>query len=73
MSAARLSRQLRAALESEDANAIVAAALFVLEKRAKYERCTLTSPSAARDWLRLRLARSERGEFACIFPTRSTA
>ena len=31
MSAARLSRQLRAALESEDANAIVAAALFVLE------------------------------------------
>jgi hypothetical protein len=28
-------------VESEDANAIVAAALVVLEQRAKYERCSL--------------------------------
>ena len=53
-------------VESEDANAIVAAALVVLEQRAKYERCSLTSPSAVRDYLRLRLAGLEHEVFAAV-------
>ena len=45
---------------------VIAEALSLLEERAKYGDA-LTSPSAVRDWLRLRLAQSEREEFACVF------
>ena len=45
---------------------VIAEALALLEERAKYGD-VLTSPSTVRDWLRLRLAQSEREEFACVF------
>ena len=45
---------------------VIAEALALLEERAKYGDA-LTCPSAVRDWLRLRLAQSEREEFACVF------
>lgn len=61
----RLSRIMRAALESQDAERVVSAALAVLESRAKYQDC-LTSPRAVRDYLRLALAGREHEVFACV-------
>lgn len=64
--AVRISKEVRAALESGEADALVAGALRVLEERARYGDA-LASPAAVRDWLRLRLAAEERELFACAF------
>lgn len=62
----RLSRQLAAVLQSSDAERVVAAALAVLEERARFT-CALTSPGAVRDYFRLALGRMEAEEFWCCF------
>jgi DNA repair protein RadC len=62
----RLSRQLASALYSLDADSVIAAAMQVLEQRARF--CSaLTSPGAVRDYLRLALAGREHEVFVCIF------
>jgi len=64
---ARLTKAMRAALASQDAQQIVVAALTVLEQRAKYERSTLSSPQVVRDYLRLKLADLEHEVFAAVW------
>lgn len=66
MNVRRLSRQLRAALESYEANEVVRAALAVLETRAQYGSA-LTSPAAVRDYLRILLANLEHEVFVCVW------
>ena len=51
----RLSRQLAAVLNSTQADEVVAAAMAVLQERARYGT-PLTSPQHVRDYLKLRLA-----------------
>ena len=63
----RLARTVRVALDSADADTIVAGALRILEERAKYNRDVLASPSAVRDYLRLRLSSLEHEVFACVW------
>lgn len=62
----RLSRQMRAALESQDAAQVVAAAMRVLEERARYGTA-LQSPQAVRDYLRLSLSGREHEVFVCVW------
>ena len=64
----RLSKQLAAALSSPDADRVIAAALAVLEERARFT-CALTSPAAVRDYFRIALGRLEREEFYAAFLT----
>lgn len=45
----------------------IARALRILERRVNYERPNLSSPNAAREYLRLKLADLEREEFWCIW------
>jgi DNA repair protein RadC len=66
MRANRLSRLMREAIQSQQAEQIIGAALAVLEQRARYQSC-LSSPSAVRDYLRLTLAEREHEVFACVF------
>jgi len=49
-----------------DPDAVIAQALALLEERAKYSDA-LASPTATRDWFRLRLALAQREQFACAF------
>src|SRR2546425_583244 len=62
----RLSRQLKGALFSREAEGVIAAALQVLEARSHF-RSALTSPAAVRDFLRLKLGRKDREEFWAAF------
>ncbi len=62
----RLSRQLAAALASPDAEAVISAAMRILEERAKHQ-CALSSPASVRDYLRLALMGKEREEFWCVY------
>lgn len=62
----RLSRQMRAALESQDAAQVIAAAMRVLEERARYGTA-LTAPNAVRDYLRLAIAHREHEVFICVW------
>lgn len=64
---ARLTKTMRAALESQDADQIIAAALTVLEQRARYERSSLSSPQAVRDYLRLKLGDLEHEVFVAVW------
>lgn len=53
----------------EDEERAIAIALAILERRARYlaERPTLSSPSAVREYLRLKLAGLEYEAFWCVF------
>lgn len=62
----RLSRQLKAALFSQDAETVIASAMRVLEERARYGSA-LTSPGAVRDYLRLAIAGREYEVFVCVW------
>jgi DNA repair protein RadC len=62
----RITRLVREALYSGDANAIVEGALRILEERARYGD-TLTSPNAVRDYLRLAIAGREHEVFVCVW------
>src|SRR5688572_10449346 len=62
----RLSRQMRAALFSQEAGDILAAASKILESRARYGSA-LTSPGAVRDYLRIALADRPHEVFVCIW------
>ena len=62
----RLSRQLAAVLNSSEANQVIAAALAVLEQRARFGSA-LTSPGAVRDYLKLSLAAREYEVFVAIW------
>jgi DNA repair protein RadC len=62
----RLSKQLAAVLSSPDADRVIAAALAVLEERARFTSA-LTSPAAVRDYLRVALGRLEHEEFFGAF------
>src|ERR1051325_7538632 len=62
----RLSRQMRAALLSQDAETVIAAAMRVLEQRARYG-ASLTAPNAVRDYLRLCLSGREHEAFICVW------
>jgi len=57
---------MRSVLGSPNADAVVAAALQVLEARAHYGSA-LTSPQAVRDYLRLRLSGLEHEVFVCVW------
>ncbi len=57
---------VRVALDSADANTIVAGALRILEARA-HHGAALTAPSAVRDYLRLSLSDREHEVFVCIW------
>ncbi|GAB1393331.1 DNA repair protein RadC [Rhodocyclaceae bacterium] len=48
-------------------NALIKKALKVLEDRLEYERVSLASPGAVRDYLRLRLAEAEHEIFLVIW------
>lgn len=62
----RLSKQLAAALYSKDADTVIAAALQVLQERARFDSA-LTSPGAVRDYLRLALGRKEFETFVAVW------
>ena len=62
----RLSRTMRAALYSQDAEQIMGAALALLQERAHYADA-LTTPAAVRDYLRLSLSAREHEIFACVW------
>ena len=66
LSGSRLTRQMREAIQSQDAEDLIAGALAILEQRARYGS-PLTSPNAVRDYLRLTLASRERESFICVF------
>lgn len=62
---------MRAAVQSRaqrrTENALIKKALKVLEDRLEYERVSLSSPSAVRDLLRLRMAELEHEVFVAIW------
>ena len=60
-------RTVRVALDSAEADTIVAGALRILEARAQYGGSVLTSPAAVRDYLRLAIAGREHEVFVCIW------
>ena len=62
----RLSQQMRAVLGSPNADAVVAAAIRVLEMRASYGPI-LNSPASVADCLRLRLNGLEHEVFVCVW------
>lgn len=62
----RITRLVRIAIDSADAQTIVEGALKILEQRAHYGSA-LTSPSAVRDYLRLALADREHEVFVCVW------
>ena len=66
LSHVRLSRQMREALLSQDAEVLIKAAMRVLEERARYGTA-LSSPGAVRDYLKLSLAGREHEVFVCVF------
>ena len=63
----KLSRTIGSALQSQDADAVIAAALRVLELRMRTATVALTSPSAVRDYLCLTLAERQHEVFVCIW------
>ena len=62
----RLSSAMRAALYSQDADHILAAAQLLLQERAHYAEA-LATPTAVRDYLRLSLGALEHEVFACVW------
>ncbi len=66
MKARRLTRQMREALDSGEAEAILAAAARVLEARAKYG-LALSTPNAVREYLRVAIGALEHEVFACVW------
>ncbi len=62
----RLSQQMRVVLGSPNADAVIAAAIRVLEMRASYGPI-LNSPAAVRDCLRMRLNGLEHEVFVCVW------
>jgi DNA repair protein RadC len=67
ITAPRLTRMMRDALASSEANALIEAALKVLEMRTLSQRSVLTSPGAVRDYLRLVFAGREHEVFVCVW------
>ena len=63
----RLARQIAGVVDSQDADAVIATALRVLELRLRKSGTALTSPSAVRDYLRLAIAAKEREVFVCLW------
>src|SRR5687767_6152342 len=63
----RLARQIGGALVSQEADAVIATALRVLELRLRKSSAALTSPGAVRDYLRLAIADKEREVFMCLW------
>jgi len=63
----RLARQIAGALDSQEADALIATALRVLELRVRKSGAALTSPGAVRDYLRLSIADKEREVFLCLW------
>src|SRR5688572_601605 len=63
----RLTRQICGALQSQDADILIATALRVLELRIRKSGLALTSPGAVRDYLRLAIAEKEREVFLCLW------
>ena len=63
----RLARQIAGVLHSEDADAVITAALRVLELRMRIGAVALTSPGVVRDYLRLALAERQHEVFVCIW------
>jgi len=61
-----LSRQMRDAITSKESNVVIAAALAVLEQRARYGDA-LSSPAAVRDYLRLSIGDREHEVFMCVW------
>jgi DNA repair protein RadC len=61
----RATAQTAAQLRAE--NALIRRALKVLEDRLEYERPSLSSPTAARDFVRLKMARLEHEVFAVLW------
>lgn len=59
-------RTVRVALDSTDADTIVAGALKILEARASYGSA-LTSPTAVRDYLRIAIGQREHEVFVCVW------
>lgn len=66
LSPRRLSQEMRTALGSPNADAVIAAAIRVLEMRASYGPL-LNSPAAVRDCLRMRLNGLEHEVFVCLW------
>src|SRR4051812_2875430 len=65
--APRLTRMMREALASAEANTLIATALKVLEMRMRAQPTVLTSPGAVRDYLRLLFAGREHEVFVCVW------
>jgi DNA repair protein RadC len=63
----RLARQIGGALQSQDADALIATALRVLELRLRKGGAALSSPATVRDYLRLAIAEKEREVFVCLW------
>lgn len=62
-----MTRTVKIDISSPDADTVVAGALRILEERAKYHREPLASPSAVRDYLRLRLSGLEHEVFIAVW------
>jgi DNA repair protein RadC len=67
MATAIVAHQQDLAQQADDA--LIAAALKVLEQRQRYNDVVFTSPQAVRDYLRLRLAGLEHEVFLALFVT----
>src|SRR5688500_7606773 len=63
----RLMRQMAGALQSQDADTVIATALRVLELRLRKGGVAVTSPGAVRDYLRLAIAEKECEVFLCLW------
>lgn len=67
LTAPRITRAIKDALYSENADWIISAAAKILEERARYYNPALSTPSACRDFLRLRLSGLEHEVFIVVF------
>jgi DNA repair protein RadC len=67
MNSRRITKMVRAALFSQDADELIAAAMKVMEGRMRATNVMLTSPAAVRDYLRLALADKQEERFICIW------
>ena len=63
----RLARQIAGALDSQEADVLIATALRVLELRLRKSGRAFTSPGAVRDYLCLSIADKEREVFLCLW------
>jgi len=63
----KLRRTINSALQSQDAEAVIVAALRVLELRMRAESVALNSPGAVRDYLRLAIGERGHEVFVCLW------